>query len=183
MVIIILYNSKNTSMRCCTKSYFDVTYCFGCKTCNSPPFLLKIGANEAYLQGVLVAFLNWLQPVFIGPVRSGFSSVFFFKRPNCNQSSSVFLVWFGPILTFFQFIEPDRQTLIMPKLISTTMELKKEELKNNLDKPSQTMDPTVITFYLFLLTYCFTYIHNMITKLFTYVDIFIVVFFFFFFFL
>ena len=67
-------------MRCCTKSYFDVTYRFGCKTCNCPLFLLKINANKAYLQGVLVAYLNQLQPVSIGPVQSGFSSVFFFKK-------------------------------------------------------------------------------------------------------
>ena len=89
MVIIILYNSENTSMRCCTKSYFDVTYCFGCKTCNSPPFLLKIGANEAYLRGVSVTFLNQLQPVFIGLVWSGFSSVFFFKKTKLE------LDWFS----------------------------------------------------------------------------------------
>ena len=81
-------------MRCCTKLYFDVTYHFGCKTCNSAPFLLKIGANKAYLQGVSVAFFkNRLQPVFTGPVQSGFLLVFFFKK---DQTAT------GPVW-FFQF--------------------------------------------------------------------------------
>ena len=111
MVIIILYNSKNTSMRYCKKPYFDVTYRFGCKRFNSAPFLLKIGANEAYLRKASVAILNRLQPVFIGPVQSGFSSVFFFKRPNCNWSGSVFSVQFSPVSTFFRFIELDLQAL------------------------------------------------------------------------
>ena len=97
MVIIILYNSKNTSMRYCKKLYFDVTYRFGCKRFNSAPFLLKIGANEAYLRGVSVAILNRLQPVFIGPVRSGFSLVFFFKKTELQPVRFGFfgLVWSG----------------------------------------------------------------------------------------
>jgi hypothetical protein len=111
MVIINLYISKNTSKRCCTKSDFDVTYYFGCKTCNSAPFLLKIGANEAYFRGVSVSILNRLQPVFIGPVRSGFYRFFFSKRPNRNRSGSFFSVRSGPVSTFFRFYEPDLRTL------------------------------------------------------------------------
>jgi hypothetical protein len=57
------------------------TYHFGRKTCNSVPFLSKIGANEAYLQGVPVAVSNRLQPVSIGPVQSGF---LFSEGLNCN---------------------------------------------------------------------------------------------------
>ena len=100
-------------MRYCKKSYFDVTYCFGCKKFNSAPFLLKIDANEAYLQGVLVAILNRLQPVFIGPVRSRFSSVFFFKK---TELQPVRFGFFGLVQTFFRFIELDLQTLVQIKL-------------------------------------------------------------------
>ena len=84
-------------MRYCKKSYFDVTYRFGCKKFNSAPFLLKISENEAYLQGVSVAILNRLQLVFIGPVQSSFSSVFFFKKTELQLVRFGFfgLVWSG----------------------------------------------------------------------------------------
>ena len=111
MVIIYLYISENTSTRCRTKLDFDVTYRFGCKTCNSAPLLLKIGANEVYSRGVSVAYLSWLQPFFISPVQSGFHQFLFSKRPNRNWSGSFFSVRFGPVSTFFQFYELDLQTL------------------------------------------------------------------------
>jgi hypothetical protein len=83
IVITILYISKKYNYELSCKSDLTVTYCFGHSTCNSGPFLFKIGANEAYSQGVHRSNLNrfglvfswkcWTateSPVFSGPVQS-----------------------------------------------------------------------------------------------------------------
>ena len=61
-------------------------------------FFFKIGANEAYLQGVSTAILNRLQPVFISPVWCGFCRFFYLKRSNCNRFGSGF---FGSVRSSF----------------------------------------------------------------------------------
>lgn len=80
---------------------FSVTYHFGRSTCNSGPFLLKIGLKCVYLQGEPCNGSNRFEPVFIGPVLIGFSN---FESSNCNwksgflQSSPVSVRFFsGPM--------------------------------------------------------------------------------------
>ena len=110
-------------MRYCKKSYFDITYCFGCKKFNSAPFLMKIGANKAYLRGVSVAILNRLQPVFIGPVWSGFSSVFFFKKTTLQP---VWFGFFGSVQSGFDLFLVHRTGPLNPRVTY------KEHILNNL---------------------------------------------------
>src|ERR1700679_1279799 len=84
------------------------TYHFGGKTCNSVPFLFKIGANEAYLQGVPVAVSNRLQLVSIGPVQSGF---LFFRRLELQLKVQSFPVQSSLSPVFFRSYRPDFKTL------------------------------------------------------------------------
>ena len=65
---------------------FDLTetYHFGHNSCNSEPFLIKIGLKCAYLQGVPCSRLNRFEPVFFGSVRYGFLRFFILKGSNCN---------------------------------------------------------------------------------------------------
>ena len=81
--------SKNTSMRYCTKLDFGVTCRFGHRTCNSGPFLFKIGSKCAHYWDVLRTGCNLFTSVGLRAVLSGFS---FPKSSNCNW-------WFG----FLQF--------------------------------------------------------------------------------
>ena len=107
MVIIILYNSKNTSMRYCKKLYFDVTYHFGCKKFNSAPFLLKIGANEAYLQGVSVAFFEPVATGFYWSSSKRFFIGFLFQEDR-TATSPVRFFQFGSVRSGFDLFPVHR---------------------------------------------------------------------------
>ena len=63
-----------------------VTYHFGHSTCNSGPFLFKIGSKYAYLQGVSGCGLNRFGPVFF----DWFEPVFLSRKGQTATESPVF---------------------------------------------------------------------------------------------
>ena len=98
--------SKNTSTRYCTKLDFGVTYRFGHRTCNSGPFLFKIGSKCAHFWDVLRT----------GSVASGFKQFFISEKLELQLMVQFFAVRSGSVPVFFWLREPDFQTLISPKL-------------------------------------------------------------------
>ena len=73
-------------MRCCTKSDFAETYCFGHNSCDSGLFLLKMGLKCVHVfKGYYMR--NWLKPVQIGPVA-------LFEKHTTTTASPVLI---GPV--------------------------------------------------------------------------------------
>ena len=98
---------------------FDVTYYFGCSTCNSGPFFFKIIAIKAYLQGVHRSGLN--QFSFIGFFCFFcFCFFFFYRKVKLQLKVQFFLVIVRSQSSFFQ-VNRTRLLITTPRAQTTCL--------------------------------------------------------------